>query len=700
MKWSLIARTIALFAGLGCLFGAGLVLWEFYQNRHASMVDAGEKLQFQTREAAIEFNGELEKYMPAVDLLAQEFDERVIGSQETRAVLERVLEASPGLFGIGVAYCRCAYPDLFAPYLMRRPEGVVYTELQQAYAYDERPPDFWYHRALRLGPNWVNNWGQVTQSWIAVYSVPFRNDQTDCGDDYAGVAFLTYSFDWVEGQLRRLDLGKTGYGFLVSQNGTFMTHPNSDFVHSRKTVYAMAEETGDRSLAFIGDKIKEQRYELSEYLDPISNRDSWLALAPIERTGWVLGVVYLKENAAGDPHLYRKRMILAIALFAAGVYGLGFYSAHECLSRAGAAGLWRCVLAAAMASMLGMSAAWLIVYTQRVDETTVEKAAIIGSSDLASYLDDWQSGEAPPIAVPTGIFVQSLEFESSYNISVVGYIWQRLRGDMPGGFEEGVELPEAVAFSWEEAYRHTDGDETLIGWRFWATLRQQFDYATYPFDFEEIWIRFWPKGFNDRVILTPDFGEYDIINPNACPGVSKEVVLPGWSRVSSFFSYQENEYNASFGFGETARAMPELYFNIAIQRNLTDAVVGHILPLTVAAFMIFAVLMTATRDQEKASMLGFNAFGVVGANSALFFVVLLAHIQLRETIQVQEIIYLEYFYFITYLLILLTSVHALVFLTDSLRSRLLKSGDSLIVKALYWPALLGGLLAVTLARFY
>jgi len=83
------------------------------------------------------------------------------------------------------------------------------------------------------------------------------------------------------------------------------------------------------------------------------------------------------------------------------------------------------------------------------------------------------------------------------------------------------------------------------------------------------------------------------------------------------------------------------------------------------------------------------------ANSALFFVVVLAHIQLRNILNVPAVLYLEYFYFTMYLTLLATSVYALAFTSRTYVPDWVRRDDGLIIKLAFWPLLYGISLLVT-----
>lgn len=71
--------------------------------------------------------------------------------------------------------------------------------------------------------------------------------------------------------------------------------------------------------------------------------------------------------------------------------------------------------------------------------------------------------------------------------------------------------------------------------------------------------------------------------------------------------------------------------------------------------------MIVSGERDEAGKFGFNTSSVITTCSALFFVVLLAHIQVRRMFAGSGLVYLEYFYLIMYVIILLTSLNAYIF---------------------------------------
>ncbi len=313
---------------------------------------------------------------------------------------------------------------------------------------------------------------------------------------------------------------------------------------------------------------------------------------------------------------------------------------------------------------------------------------------------------SPPVEIPTGIFIQSLKFFNSSEVNLTGYIWQRFADGLhdhvvPARDEIGFILPEQVDSNVapREAYRYRRGGWQVVGWYFEATLRQPFVYFDYPFDHKTVWVRLWPQQFSDNIVLVPDFKAYDErTGPTDIFGIEHAIVLGAWQRTNTFFDYKPTSYDTNFGIDGYIgqNCFPELHYNFVIQRRFGNAFIVHLLPLFLVAALLYGALLTISDDETVASRHGFSTSGVIGTCSALFFVVLLAHIQLREQFAGARVVYMEFFYFLMYGVLVTAAAYTFVFATKPGRmSRYMHYRDNLIVRAGYWPFLLVCMVAIT-----
>jgi hypothetical protein len=94
--------------------------------------------------------------------------------------------------------------------------------------------------------------------------------------------------------------------------------------------------------------------------------------------------------------------------------------------------------------------------------------------------------------VPTGVFIQSLEFKDANDVHLTGYVWQRydnMDAKEPPGivFTEAVDSANGIIPGNENnAYRKIIGNKVLVGWYFEVTLRQNFGYKKFPLDHKTV----------------------------------------------------------------------------------------------------------------------------------------------------------------------------------------------------------------------
>lgn len=351
---------------------------------------------------------------------------------------------------------------------------------------------------------------------------------------------------------------------------------------------------------------------------------------------------------------------------------------------------------------------WVQMNTSKVDEDQLEsrKAAL-------AHLDkEWEKDFGDLLKIKTGVFIQSMQFSNSYDVNLTGYIWQRYG---PGvrdslgldSLDVGFILPEQINSGSDieprEVYRLMQGDEELVGWYFEATLRQPFDYRSYPFDHQSVWIRMWPKNFADNVVLIPDYESYTSTSTDSIFGIEDEIVLGGWKLLNTFFNYKESDYDTDFGIKgyQGQDGFPELHYNLLVKREVENSFFVYILPLFLFAVLLFALLLTVSKNIKNNNHFGFSTNNFVATSSALFFVMMLSHIQLRQQFEGGNIVYMDCFYILMYAMMVLLIINVYLFsLREKTKFATLINHDNLLMKISYWPLILGSLIIITLFYYW
>ena len=329
---------------------------------------------------------------------------------------------------------------------------------------------------------------------------------------------------------------------------------------------------------------------------------------------------------------------------------------------------------------------------------------VTSSQDVDAFMADHpDSFAAYDYRVPTGIFLQSFEFLNSHNVEISGYVWQSYGPEIPPHVQRGIVLPEAVeeAYEAEEVWRVEKDGAEQIGWYFNGTFRQNFDYRLYPFDRQDIWLRVWASEPVEGVVLVPDFGAYRDLTPSSLPGIDTNFVYGGWDPLSSEFSYDLIDYNTDFGLGYGAAGPldPELYFNLSVARDFLGPMLEHLVLEAAIAILLFFLLVLMAHDTDIEDRVGLTIFDLIVASGGLLFAVILDHNAIRNVVESQDLMYLEWFPLILDIFIVLVVLTAVLRVKRWRLPVIGYSGDLVPVVA-YWPALIGSILAVTLLVFF
>jgi hypothetical protein len=429
-----------------------------------------------------------------------------------------------------------------------------------------------------------------------------------------------------------------------------------------------------------------------ETVDPVTGELNWYFFEPIGATGWTVGLVLDREQFQPDPQEnMRDQMTIALS----GAFTL-FVAATTVfhIDRFRFTNFWWVSGVFSLLCIALILPAWSL--TNRLD--TRAGTAINSPSELDRYLESLDQPvdrSDPLIRVPTGIFVQALQFPDPTSVTVNGYLWQRYAVD--DDIERGFALPQRIGeeATIDEVQREVVDGEELIIWYIGVTLRQNYDTTRFPFDHRRIEIRVTPADLGANIVLTPDLNAYGLLNPRVLPGVDPQASINNWALHGSGYSYTIERLNTDFGLTnrEINSSTPELRFSIQAQRIYLGPFIAYLLPGFIAAAMTFAYLMSGRepgKNEEIVSALNYAA--------ALFFVVAIIHTALRDQIAAVGITYMEYVYILLYLAII--AVAANIFVVARRPDwAIVRYRNNLLPKVMYWPVFAGGLLLATLAIF-
>ena len=116
---------------------------------------------------------------------------------------------------------------------------------------------------------------------------------------FIGVVTADVSLGWLQSFVNSVTVFKSGYAFLLSRNGAFVTHPKRELVMN-ETIFSFAEEHGDAQLREIGKEMIAGRTGFVEIVSHVTGKPSFLYFAPVPSTDGSVGVIFPKDELLAD----------------------------------------------------------------------------------------------------------------------------------------------------------------------------------------------------------------------------------------------------------------------------------------------------------------------------------------------------------------------------------------------------------------
>ncbi|MFH0760001.1 MAG: SpoIIE family protein phosphatase [Bacteroidota bacterium] len=226
-------------------------------------------------------------------------------SKETLiSILKNEVVSNPDIYGAAIAFVPYYYSKdekYFMAYFYRKNDTIALKYLLDE-SYDYFTMD-WYQIPKELDhPDWSEPYFDegAGNALMATYSVPLY--QTINGQrQFIGILTADVSLDWLERFVNSIKVYETGYGFVISKNGTIATHPMKEMMMN-ETIFSIAEAQKSPQLRTIGRNMIRGEESFAElvYRNIKTGKLSWIAYAPITLNGWSIGIVFPVEEFMAD----------------------------------------------------------------------------------------------------------------------------------------------------------------------------------------------------------------------------------------------------------------------------------------------------------------------------------------------------------------------------------------------------------------
>ena len=699
---------LAAFALVAFIITAALCveLWRYKAAQNQAMLSHSQET---TQTIATELESLLKGVQTKADAMGETFGLREYSQDEIEDIIRKTSLANSEIRGVTVCYEPYAYePEtkLFCPYYSKASSKFLYIE--DSYDYTILGSGTaWYTGVIEDGAKWAKPYyGAAAGDWFIDYGVPFYWTSGERKGQIRGIIDFTLSAEDFKNFVHELSVGKTGYEFLITREGDFVTHPISEYVGNENLSLMIAEES-DSDLKTAYASMLNGESGFAEFYDEESDQNGIFNYKTLDVADYRIGITYFAENILGAPNQTSRRIVnialvfsIFLVLLIAMIFGRDILDRTEIEQLS----VITSTLLVGLVILIGT-----LQHSKSRDFKTDESPAIIDNSGLGSFVQKVERQadmlKRPlPVTVPTGIYIENLEFTDSYNVNVGGQVWMKYPPEMAADedLDFGVRFPQTSPFAeaslLEEVHREIvpaqEGESGYLHiiWDFRVTLRLNLKYSDFPFDKRHLDIKLDPISMDDNIILIPDLTSYTNTNPARLPGVSKDIKLPGSEITKSYYNFALQDYATDFGYGTKSmfQKVPTLHFNMNLKRKLLNPFITYLVPIFVVLSLIYILILACEKTEARQ--------GIIESMAAFFFVLIFSHIDLRKDVVTPDLIYIEYFYFATYLMIILSTANLIAY-TKS-QTSLFDFNDNQIFRTIYFPLFLSAILIISLWKFY
>ncbi len=269
-----------------------------------------------SRNLALNAVNKIEKSLKTFELVAENLSYFVQSSKYTKnellSMIETAVNKNKEIYGSTIAFEPYSFQRdslYFAPYFYKGENNIRFTYLGgDSYNYFNWD---WYkipkeqNKSLWSEPYYDKGGGEIVMS---TYSVPFYKI-LNRENKFEGVVTADISLNWLSNIVKSLKISKSGYGFLISQNGNFITHPSKQLIMN-ESIFSIAKSKNSSKLKELGNKMMsgESGFELIDGI--ISDKKYWIYYSPLPSNGWSLGVMFPEDEIMADINNLSKDAVL------------------------------------------------------------------------------------------------------------------------------------------------------------------------------------------------------------------------------------------------------------------------------------------------------------------------------------------------------------------------------------------------------
>jgi len=294
---------------------AVIVLYNYFLSRDLLLKNVEDSVKNLAEGEALKIEKLLESSSRIPQTLAYVLGSTDYDIDDLTAYLELMVENNPEVYGSCIAFTPHAFnPDsvFYAPYMHRTGDtGLVFKYLHSRETNYFRQE--WYSvSAGSLEPHWTEPYfdkggGEIL---MCTYSVPFFNK---AHDQLKGVITIDLSLEWLQDFVKSIETYENGFAFLVSAEGTFITHPLKD-PETELNVFQLAEERDYEVLRKAAKDMVTGGRDFILFETPIIDGRTWLYYTPLPSSGWSLSLIIPEDEFMSELHELNRDLLFIVVI--------------------------------------------------------------------------------------------------------------------------------------------------------------------------------------------------------------------------------------------------------------------------------------------------------------------------------------------------------------------------------------------------
>lgn len=194
-------------------------------------------------------------------------------------------------------------------FVYREGDSILYEQSNEKIIHCANEHRIFEKAELNNSPTWTNifNCNGNENSMVSFY-VPIKIQRED-STITVGSIISELSLEILNDTISSLKIAENGYAFLVSQDGTYLTHPNKDFILKR-SLFKIPKKEYNPNVVSINQILNSGKSGTSISHPAYLNYEKcWSYYTPIKETGWVLIVIVPYSELSKPLFLLILRML-------------------------------------------------------------------------------------------------------------------------------------------------------------------------------------------------------------------------------------------------------------------------------------------------------------------------------------------------------------------------------------------------------